>query len=57
LAEIVDAGEHYCGQDWMQLQEEHKGVNQKDLLKYCFSTAYIVALLHDSLGIGLADER
>ncbi|CAK9872681.1 unnamed protein product [Sphagnum jensenii] len=57
LAEIVDAGEHYCGQDWMHLQEEHKGVNQKDLLKYCFSTAYIVALLHDSLGIGLADER
>ncbi|CAK9863058.1 unnamed protein product [Sphagnum jensenii] len=57
LAEIVDAGQHYCGQDWTQIQEEHKGAEEKELIKYCFSTAYIVALLHDSLGIGMADER
>ncbi len=57
LAEIVDAGQHYCGQDWTQIQEEHNGAEEKELIKYCFSTAYIVALLHDSLGIGMADER
>jgi hypothetical protein len=57
LAEIADAGEHYCGEDWMRLQEKHKSVGEKDLLKYCFSTAYIVALMHDSLGIGMRDDR
>ncbi|KAG0611610.1 hypothetical protein M758_7G152800 [Ceratodon purpureus] len=57
LAEIADAGEHYCGEDWTRLQEKHKSAEEKDLLKYCFSTAYIVALMHDSLGIGMQDDR
>jgi apyrase len=57
LADLVDAGEHYCGEDWTKLQEKHKGVKEKDLLKYCFSTAYIAALMHDSLGIGMRDDR
>lgn len=57
LADLVDAGEHYCGEDWTKLQEIHKGVKEKDLLKYCFSTAYIAALMHDSLGIGMRDDR
>ena len=57
LAEIADAGEHYCGEHWTRLQEKHKQVEEKDLLKYCFSTAYIVALMHDSLGIGMRDDR
>lgn len=57
LAELSDAGEHYCGEDWTKLQEKHSGLGEKDLLKYCFSTAYIVALMHDSLGIGMHDER
>lgn len=57
LAEISDAGEHYCGEDWMKLQAKHKGIGEKDLLKYCFSTAYIVALMHDSLGIEMHDDR
>lgn len=57
LADLVDAGEHYCGEDWTKLQEKHTGVKEKDLLKYCFSTAYIAALMHDSLGIGMRDDR
>lgn len=57
LAELVDAGEHFCGEHWTKLQDKHENVGEKDLLKYCFSTAYIVALMHDSLGIAMRDER
>lgn len=57
LADLSAAGEHYCGSDWSELQVKHKGLGEKDLLKYCFSTAYIVALMHDSLGIGMSDDR
>lgn len=53
----MDAGEHYCGENWANLRVKHKEVEEKDLLKYCFSTAYIVALMHDSLGISMHDDR
>lgn len=57
LANLMDAGEHYCGENWANLRVKHKEVEEKDLLKYCFSTAYIVALMHDSLGISMHDDR
>eukprot|EP00249_Psilotum_nudum_P020422 c27696_g1_i1 orf=367-2088(+) len=57
LADIKAAGEQFCEEDWIKLQETYKGIETEDLLKYCFSSAYIVALLHDSLGISMHDER
>lgn len=57
LEAVEAAGRHYCGEDWKVLQEKHKGLESDDLLKYCFSTAYIVALLHDTLGVEMNDDR
>ncbi|CAM6105167.1 unnamed protein product [Calypogeia fissa] len=57
LEAVEAAGRHYCGEDWKVLQEKHKGMESDDLLKYCFSTAYIVALLHDTLGVDMNDDR
>lgn len=51
------AGHHYCEDSWNKLKEEHNGIDESDLLKYCFSTAYIIALLHDGLGISMDDKR
>eukprot|EP01018_Ginkgo_biloba_P038555 Gb_02706 [translate_table: standard] len=57
LSDIETAGKNYCEEDWAKLQEKHHGIEKEDLLKYCFSSAYIVALLNDSLGIAMNDER
>ncbi|GLT27799.1 hypothetical protein SLA2020_027720 [Shorea laevis] len=57
LSNLVMAGQHFCGEDWSKLKNKYHSVNDEDLLHYCFSSAYIVALLHDSLGIALDDER
>ncbi|KAI5081917.1 hypothetical protein GOP47_0001660 [Adiantum capillus-veneris] len=57
VVDIQNAGQHFCEEEWSQLQEKHKGIPQEDLLKYCFSSAYIVALLHDSLGLAMGDDR
>lgn len=51
------AGEHFCGEDWTTLKKRHQSFDSDDLVHYCFSSAYIVALLHDSLGIALNDRR
>ena len=39
------------------MKKKHQSLDEEDLLRYCFSSAYIVALLHDSLEIALDDER
>lgn len=57
LADIQNAGKHFCEEDWRKLQEKHEGILEEELLKYCFSSAYIVALLHDSLGVAMSDDR
>jgi len=57
LSDLETAGQYYCSEEWEQLQEKYHGVVKEDLLKYCFSSAYIVALLNDSLGISMNDER
>lgn len=48
LIELEAAGKHYCEDDWDKLKNQHHGVDDLDLLKYCFSYAYMVALLHDN---------
>ncbi|KAI3971234.1 hypothetical protein MKW92_045876 [Papaver armeniacum] len=57
LTELESAGRHYCDDDWEKLKDEHQGIDELDLLRYCFSSAYIVALLHDGLGIPMNDKR
>jgi apyrase len=51
------AGEQFCGEDWSRLKKKHQSFKDEDLALYCFSAAYIVALLHDSLGIAIDDQR
>ncbi|KAL5759522.1 hypothetical protein ACOSQ2_018360 [Xanthoceras sorbifolium] len=57
LSDLLTAGQQFCGEDWFKLKKKHQSLDDEDLLRYCFSSAYIVALLHDSLGISLDDER
>ena len=57
LSDFVAAGEKFCGEDWMRLRRKYYSLEEDDLLRYCFSSAYIVALLHDGLGLPLDDQR
>ncbi|KAB1208056.1 putative apyrase 6 [Morella rubra] len=57
LSELMMAGQQFCGEDWSKLKKKYHSLEEEDLLRYCFSSAYIVALLHDSLGVSLDDER
>ncbi|XP_043706061.1 probable apyrase 6 isoform X2 [Telopea speciosissima] len=57
LSDLMLAGERFCGEDWSKLKNKYNTLEEEDLQRYCFSSAYIVALLHDSLGIALDDNR
>ncbi|XP_051146201.1 probable apyrase 6 isoform X2 [Andrographis paniculata] len=57
LSHLVVAGQQFCAEDWAELRQKYVSIGEEDLLRYCFSSAYIVALLHDSLGIALDDHR
>ncbi|PNT17006.1 hypothetical protein POPTR_010G169100v4 [Populus trichocarpa] len=57
LLNLMIAGEQFCGEDWSRLKKKHQSFKDEDLALYCFSAAYIVALLHDSLGIAIDDQR
>lgn len=50
-------GPKFCEEDWSNLKVKYPSFHEEDLHRYCFSSAYIVALLHDSLGIALDDTR
>ncbi|KAI3796051.1 hypothetical protein L1987_38713 [Smallanthus sonchifolius] len=57
LSELMVAGKQFCEDDWSKLKSKYPTLNDEDLHRYCFSSAYIVALLHDSLGIDFDDKR
>ncbi|PIN17164.1 Nucleoside phosphatase [Handroanthus impetiginosus] len=57
LSDLVVAGQQFCGEDWSKLTQKYNSLDEEDLIHYCFSSAYIVALLHDSLGVALDDQR
>ncbi|XP_076885339.1 putative apyrase 6 [Bidens hawaiensis] len=57
LSELTAAGTHFCQEDWSKLKSKYPKHSDEDLHRYCFSSAYIVALLHDSLGIAFDDKR
>ncbi|KAK8941636.1 putative apyrase 6 [Platanthera guangdongensis] len=57
ISDLILAGEQFCEEDWSELRRKYHAVEEEDLLRYCFSSAYIVALLHDILGIATNDTR
>ncbi|KAJ6395510.1 hypothetical protein OIU77_020702 [Salix suchowensis] len=57
LLELEAAGKHYCENDWDKLKDQHHSIDDLDLMRYCFSSAYTVALLHNSLGVSMDDKR
>ncbi|KAF9593479.1 hypothetical protein IFM89_023296 [Coptis chinensis] len=57
ISDLMLAGEKFCGEHWSKLQKKYHTLEKEDLLRYCFSSAYIVAFLHDSLVIALDDGR
>ncbi|KAL6878389.1 hypothetical protein ACP4OV_012559 [Aristida adscensionis] len=57
LLDFALAGEQLCNQDLSSLREKYPNHSDNDFSRYCFSSAYIVALLHDSLGVPLDDKR
>ncbi|XP_022878309.1 probable apyrase 6 isoform X1 [Olea europaea var. sylvestris] len=56
LSKLMVAGQQFCEGDWTELKRKYHSLDEEELLRYCFSSAYIVALLHDSLGIALDDD-
>ncbi|XP_050285899.1 probable apyrase 6 isoform X1 [Quercus robur] len=57
LLVLEAAGQHYCEDDWRKLRIQHQNIDDLDLSRYCFSSAYMMALLHDSLGIPMNEKR
>ncbi|XP_042955871.1 probable apyrase 6 [Carya illinoinensis] len=57
LLGLEAAGQHYCEDDWSKLRIQHRYIDDLDLSRYCFSSAYMMALLHDSLGIPMTEKR
>jgi len=57
LSDFMFAGEQFCNQHLSSLRKKHPNRSDEDFSRYCFSMAYIVALLHDSLGVPLDDKR
>ncbi|XP_042420058.1 probable apyrase 6 [Zingiber officinale] len=57
LSDLISAGEKYCSEDWSQIINEYNTYQKEDLSKFCFSSAYILALLNDTLEIDLDDRR
>ncbi|KAL5217184.1 hypothetical protein ABZP36_017868 [Zizania latifolia] len=57
LSDFVLAGEQFCNKDLSTLRQKYPNQSDDDFSRYCFSSAYIVALLHDSLGVPLDDKR
>lgn len=46
------AGEQFCHGDWSSnIKRKYRSFNEGELLLFCFSSAYIVALLHDALKV------
>lgn len=41
----------------MTLKERYSTTDEEELSQYCFSSAYIVAFLHDSLGVPMDASR
>ncbi|KAG2589597.1 hypothetical protein PVAP13_5NG373000 [Panicum virgatum] len=50
------AGEKFCQGDWSKIKK-YNSFDEGELLLCCFSSAYIIALLHDTLKMPLHHKR
>ncbi|GAB4840007.1 hypothetical protein Ancab_020716 [Ancistrocladus abbreviatus] len=57
LSDLMMAGQQFCEEEWSNIKSKYPSLHEEDLLRYCFSSAYILAFLHDSLGVALDDQR
>ncbi|KAJ0988552.1 hypothetical protein J5N97_006908 [Dioscorea zingiberensis] len=57
LSDLVSSGRQFCEEDKLRLKKKYSALPEEDFSRYCFSSAYIVALLHDSLGLSLDNDR
>ncbi|GMH01721.1 hypothetical protein Nepgr_003560 [Nepenthes gracilis] len=57
LSDLIVMGQQFCEEDWSNIIAKYPSHDAEDLLRYCFSAAYIVAFLHDGLGVPLDDRR
>ncbi|KAF7831555.1 putative apyrase 6 [Senna tora] len=57
LSELEAAGQHYCEDHWDALKNQHNEIDDLELAKYCFSSAFMVALLHDVFGMSMEEKR
>ncbi|XP_037464246.1 probable apyrase 6 isoform X2 [Triticum dicoccoides] len=52
LSDLMLAGEQFCHGDWSSnIKRKYRSFNKGELLLFCFSSVYIVALLHDTLKV------
>ncbi|CAL5012668.1 unnamed protein product [Urochloa decumbens] len=57
LSDLMVAGEKFCHGDWSKIKKKYSSFNEGELLLFCFSSAYIIALLHDTLKMPLDHKR
>ncbi|GAB2214425.1 hypothetical protein Droror1_Dr00018771 [Drosera rotundifolia] len=57
LSDLMHSGQRFCEEEWSNIKPKYSSMDEEDLSRYCFSSAYIVALLHDGLGVGLDEAR
>ncbi|PUZ51611.1 hypothetical protein GQ55_6G202300 [Panicum hallii var. hallii] len=57
LSDLMVAGEKFCHGDWSKIKKKYSSFNEGELLLFCFSSAYIIALLHDTLKMPLEHKR
>ncbi|CAD6265382.1 unnamed protein product [Miscanthus lutarioriparius] len=57
LFNLMAAGEKFCHGDWSKIKKKYSSFDDGQLLLFCFSSAYIIALLHDTLKMPLDHKR
>ncbi|OEL34236.1 putative apyrase 6 [Dichanthelium oligosanthes] len=57
LSDLMVAGEKFCHGDWSNIKKKYSSFDEGELLLFCFSSAYIIALLHDTLKMSLDHKR
>uniref|UniRef100_A0A7N0URE1 Apyrase n=1 Tax=Kalanchoe fedtschenkoi TaxID=63787 RepID=A0A7N0URE1_KALFE len=55
LSEVEAAGKEFCESEHHPKNDKH--TDELDLPSYCFSSAYIVAMVHDVLGIKMNEKK
>ncbi|KAF8779060.1 hypothetical protein HU200_003025 [Digitaria exilis] len=57
ISDLMVAGEKFCHGDWSKIKKKYSSFDEGELLLFCFSSAYIIALLHDTLKMPLDHKR